>query len=42
MQYDVKTPADYIDLLEDDWRREKLERLRALIKLKAPDFVEGH
>lgn len=41
MQYDVKTPAEYIDALEDDWRREKIEHLRTLIKSKAPDFVEG-
>ena len=27
--------------LEDDWRREKLESIRALIKSKAPDLVEG-
>lgn len=41
MQYDVKTPEEYIEALEDDWRREKLEHLRTLIKSKAPDFVEG-
>ncbi|TQV89329.1 iron chaperone [Aliikangiella coralliicola] len=41
MQYDVKTPAEYLDNLEDDWRREKLGVLRALIKKTAPDLVEG-
>ena len=41
MQYDVKTPEEYIEALEDDWRREKLEHLRTLIKSKASDFVEG-
>ena len=41
MQYDVKTPAEYMDALEDDWRREKLENLRTLIKSKAPNISEG-
>jgi len=30
IQYDVKTPSEYIEILDDDWRREKLEELRAL------------
>ena len=41
MQYDVKTPSEYIEILVDDWRREKLEQLRALIKSKAPRLSEG-
>ena len=41
MQYEAKTPAQYIKNLEDDWRREKVKELRALIKIKAPDAVEG-
>ena len=41
MQYDVKTPSEYIEILDDDWRREKLEELRDLIKSKAPDLSEG-
>lgn len=41
MQYDVKTPAEYIDALDEDWRREKLEHLRTLIKSKAPEFEEA-
>ena len=41
MQYDVKTPAEYIDKLDDDWRLEKLENLRSLIKTKAPVLIEG-
>ncbi len=40
MQYEVKTPAEYFDRLEDDWRREKVEALREIIMSKAPDFVE--
>jgi uncharacterized protein YdhG (YjbR/CyaY superfamily) len=41
MQYEATTPAEYMTLLEDDWRREKVEDLRALIKTTAPDLVEG-
>ncbi len=41
MQYDVKTPSEYIKVLNDDWRREKLEEVRALIKSKAPSLSEG-
>ena len=41
MQYDVKNPTEYMAALEDDWRREKLESIRILIKSKAPGLVEG-
>lgn len=41
MQYDVQTPDDYLQALEDDWRREKLEELRAIITSCGPDLVEG-
>ncbi len=41
MQYDVKTPSEYIAMLDNDWRREKLEELRVLIKLTAPNLKEG-
>ena len=41
MLYDVKTPTEYMAALEDDWRKQKLQELRTLIKLKAPDLVEG-
>lgn len=40
MQYDAKTPQEYIEMLEDDWRREKLTELRALLLEKAPGFDE--
>ncbi len=40
MLYDAKTPADYIDQLEDDWRRETLQQLRAIIRQKAPELEE--
>lgn len=41
MQYDVTTPEAYLKVLEADWRRETLLRLRALIQAKAPELVEG-
>lgn len=41
MQYNAETPEEYLDLLEDDWRREKLEHIRSLIQEKAPHLDEG-
>jgi uncharacterized protein YdhG (YjbR/CyaY superfamily) len=41
MQYDAKTPAEYMKLLEPDWRRDKLKELRALIKKHGPELKEG-
>lgn len=31
MQYDANTPEEYLELLEPDWRKEKLEQLRKLL-----------
>lgn len=41
MQYDVKTPAEYMTALDDDWRRLKVEEIRKIIQDTAPDLVEG-
>ena len=41
MQYDAKTPAAYLDMLADDWRRDTLEALRAIISNQAPTLIEG-
>ena len=41
MQYEVKTPAEYMSALEDDWRRVKVEEIRQIVKDKAPDITEG-
>jgi len=41
MQYDVTTPSEYIYILDNDWRREKLLKIRALIQLTAPELQEG-
>ncbi|MFZ1806305.1 MAG: DUF1801 domain-containing protein [Cyclobacteriaceae bacterium] len=40
MQYDAKNPGEYLDALEHDWRKEKLEEIRAMIKLNGPDLKE--
>ena len=41
MQYDVKTPAEYMAALDDDWRREQVTEIRTIIGEQAPDLVEG-
>lgn len=41
MLYDVKTPSEYFDQLEKDWRYEKVQQLRKIIQTKAPHLVEG-
>lgn len=41
MLYDVETPEEYMKKLStDDWRREKIDALRALIKKRAPELKE--
>lgn len=40
MTYDVKTPQEYLENLEADWRKEKLQNLRSLILQQAPDIQE--
>lgn len=41
MLYDVKTPEEYLEALEPDWRKEKLEELRKLIQTAGPELTEG-
>lgn len=41
MQYDVRTPLEYLESLDDDWRREKLQELRSLINSHGTDLAEG-
>jgi uncharacterized protein YdhG (YjbR/CyaY superfamily) len=41
MQYDVKTPAEYLKVLESDWRKDKVLELRKLIKKHGPELKEG-
>ncbi|MEM6843583.1 MAG: DUF1801 domain-containing protein [Bacteroidota bacterium] len=41
MKYTANTPEEYLDQLEDDWRKEKLEVVREIIKSNASELVEG-
>ena len=40
MQYEVKTPSEYLEQLENDWRTEKLMQVREMIKKNGPDLTE--
>jgi len=41
MQYNASSPAEYLDQLEDDWRKEKVLQIREMIKNHDPALVEG-
>jgi uncharacterized protein YdhG (YjbR/CyaY superfamily) len=41
MQYDAKTPTEYLRLLEPDWRKTKLLEIRKLIKKHGSELKEG-
>lgn len=41
MQLNVDTPTEYLEALEDDWRREKLLHLRKIILDKVPNITES-
>jgi len=41
MQYDAKTPAEYLKMLDPDWRKDKLMEIRKLIKKHGPELQEG-
>lgn len=40
MQYDAKNAEEYLELLEDDWRKEKLLMIRQIIFAYAPELEE--
>jgi uncharacterized protein YdhG (YjbR/CyaY superfamily) len=40
MLYNAATPQDYLVELENDWRKEKLQFIRTLIKSAAPEVEE--
>lgn len=40
MQYDVATPKEYIEALEEDWRKEKLLQIRELLLSKEHGLEE--
>ena len=41
MQYKVTTPVEYLQQLDPDWRKEKLEEVRDLIVSLGPELKEG-
>ncbi|MEK5080631.1 DUF1801 domain-containing protein [Solibacillus sp. FSL W7-1436] len=41
MQYDAKDAGQYLEMLEDDWRKEKLLAIRQMILSYAPEFGES-
>ncbi|PPA69427.1 iron chaperone [Jeotgalibacillus proteolyticus] len=41
MQYDAKDAEEYLELLEDDWRKDKLLAIRQMIFTYAPELEEG-
>ncbi len=41
MLYDVTTPDEYLEELESDWRKDKLEQVREMIKEQGPHLNEG-
>jgi uncharacterized protein YdhG (YjbR/CyaY superfamily) len=41
MQYEAKTPGEYFEKLENDWRKDKLIQVRELLKKHGPDLEEG-
>ncbi len=40
MQQDIKTPSEYLEKLDDDWRLEKLQTFRTLIQENVPRVKE--
>lgn len=40
MQYDEKTAEEYLEMLENDWRKEKLLMIRQMIVDYAPEMEE--
>lgn len=40
MQHDAKNPQAYLEMLEDDWRKEKLLEIRQMILDDEPTFEE--
>ena len=40
MQYDANNSEEYLELLEDDWRKEKLLVIRQMIFTYAPELEE--
>lgn len=41
MQYQVNTPQEYIDVLKEDWRKEKLLEIWQLLEEEGPELQTG-
>jgi len=41
MLYDVKSPGEYLEKLEKDWRKDKLIEVREMIISNGPELTEG-
>lgn len=41
MQYDVQSPDEYLEVLEDDWRKDKLLEIRRFILSHGPELKES-
>lgn len=41
MQYEAHTPKEYLAMLENDWRKEKLEHIRAMLLENEADLQES-
>ena len=41
MQYEAKTPGEYLEKLENDWRKDKLQQVREMIRSQGPQLKEG-
>ncbi len=41
MQYEAKTPEEFLELIEDDWRKQKLLEIRQIILEYDPKLEEG-
>lgn len=41
MQYDAKDAEQYLEMLEDDWRKEKLLAIRQMILSYAPELEQS-
>jgi len=41
MQYEARTPEEFLSKLDNDWRKQKLQQVRELIRQSAPGLDEG-
>ncbi len=40
MQYEAKSPKEYLEELENDWRKTKLKEIREMILSDGPELEE--